>query len=660
MESAIYHKLRVEIPGKTAELYRPGMTEYMREPTDCLTSRRYTKVYFAGPAQSGKTFALVELFIAYCALSDPMDAMIVEKDRISARAFVKGKIDRLIAANPQLQNELASAQADGVIDKMFRSGIQIAVGWPSSKQLAGRSIGRIIITDLDRSPGDIGKEGSMPAQASQRIRTFGSRGMLVVESSPSATVTDPSWQPPDGNRHIAPPTEGGIWSLYNTGDRRRLYGRCPHCGEYMLPLDTPDAFDLTKDRTPALVCTANGCLIAEGAEEERAFKSSTVWAGEGQEIDHKAGKAVGDRIDTDTASFWMHGAFAGYQNWRGLIKNYQSAMREYEATGMELTLKNVLNAEWCVAYIPVAARYAESAHSAFMDRAEDMEPYIVPEWARVLIATVDVQLNRFEAMVTAIGPGYEIAIISRFAIRRSKARGGQPIAPAQYLEDWDALTDKLVNSTYKVEGSEHELRILRTGVDMQGVHGVTPTALNWWRGLDRRKEGGQNLRARVMLMRGNPSVGPGGKLITKTFPDAAATKGKINATRGDVPIYQTNVNALKDMIWADIHREEPGPRYVHFPKFLKEYHFKELTAEVRNPKTGKWDKIGGRNNETFDLLYMTRAIWIQLGGDKINWDNPPGWACDILNNTERFGAAERRQMKSKRRRKGSDEHEGFF
>jgi phage terminase large subunit GpA-like protein len=33
---------------------------------------------------------------------------------------------------------------------------------------------------------------------------------------------------------MKPPTTG-ILSLYNRGDRRRLYWPCPHCGEYFQP-----------------------------------------------------------------------------------------------------------------------------------------------------------------------------------------------------------------------------------------------------------------------------------------------------------------------------------------------------------------------------------------------------------------------------------------
>lgn len=642
-ESARRHKLRIEIPGKTAELYSTRATPYMVEPGECMVSRQYQKVFFAGPAQSGKTFMAVELFIAYTVLSDPMDMIIIEKDRVSARTFVNSKLNRFIQANPQLANEIASAQADGILDKTFRSGVQIYMGWPSAKLMAGRSIGRCVATDIDRASIDVGGEGGIAAQLSQRIRTFGSRGKLIVESSPSRPVIDPSWEPPNGNRHIAPPTDGGIWSLYNTGDRRRLYGRCPHCGEYMLPLDAPEAFDL-EGKKDALICTANGCLIEVGSKGERAFKRQILWVGDGQEVDSKAGVVVGDRIQSDAATFWMHGAFAGYQTWAGLLKSYRQSMEEYEATGNEATMKNVLNAEWCVAYIPMAARLAEGAHKAFMERAEDVPKLVVPDWARVLFAAVDVQKNRFEVLVLAAGPGFETAIISRFALHKSPRYGATGLRPAQYLEDWQVIVDKVVNATYRTETGE-ELRIYRTAVDMQGLQGVTTNALAWWRSLDQRRAGGVNLRSRVMLMRGGNSVAPNSPPVRKKFPDAMADRGKIGATRGDVPVYETTPDQLKDMLWADLHRETPGPRYIHIPQWMEEKHLKELAAEIRDDR-GRWVVIPGRRNETFDLLYMCRAIWIHLGGDKIKWESPPPWARAIIDNSERIGAGQRKKSKA--------------
>jgi phage terminase large subunit GpA-like protein len=56
--------------------------------------------------------------------------------------------------------------------------------------------------------------------------------MTLVESSPGRDILDTKWR--QSSPHEAPPTTG-VLSLYNRGDRRRLYWPCPHCGEYFQP-----------------------------------------------------------------------------------------------------------------------------------------------------------------------------------------------------------------------------------------------------------------------------------------------------------------------------------------------------------------------------------------------------------------------------------------
>ncbi|HGP1089299.1 TPA: phage terminase large subunit family protein, partial [Klebsiella pneumoniae] len=87
-------------------------------------------------------------------------------------------------------------------------------------------------TDYDRFPEDIDGEGDAFSLGSKRTTTFMSSGMTLVESSPGRDIRDTKWRP--NTAHEAPPTTG-ILSLFNRGDRRRLYWPCPHCGEYFQP-----------------------------------------------------------------------------------------------------------------------------------------------------------------------------------------------------------------------------------------------------------------------------------------------------------------------------------------------------------------------------------------------------------------------------------------
>ncbi|EMK8764575.1 phage terminase large subunit family protein, partial [Escherichia coli] len=82
----------------------------------------------------------------------------------------------------------------------------------------------------------------------------------------------------------------------------------------------------------------------------------------------------------------------------------------------------------------------------------------------------------------------------------------------------------------------------------------------------------------------------------------------------------------KDQLSNNLQRESPGPGYIHFPDWIGEWFYEELTYEERGAD-GKWRKPGKGNNEAFDLFCYAHAVAILRGYEKIrDWSNPPQWA----------------------------------
>jgi phage terminase large subunit GpA-like protein len=116
-----------------------------------------------------------------------------------------------------------------------------------------------------------------------------------------------------------------------------------------------------------------------------------------------------------------------------------------------------------------------------------------------------------------------------------------------------------------------------------------------------------------------------GPRIKVTYPDSTkrVQQRRANA-RGEIPVWLLNTLVLKDAIAADLERGEPGPGYIHWPAWLGAWFFDELTSETRTAKG--WENLGGARNEAFDLMVYNEAVWLILGGEKINWLKPPDWA----------------------------------
>ncbi|RFA24354.1 hypothetical protein CAI21_22020 [Alkalilimnicola ehrlichii] len=632
----------LDIPGGYQGPWSNDLTHYMVEPAQRLSSRECEAVIFVGPAQSAKTQALIDNWIAHSIVADPGDMTVIQTAQDTARDYSRRRVDRLIAASPDLRARLRPGQDDNTHDKTFSSGMILSLGWPSKNQLAGRAIGRMALTDYDRMPEDIGGEGSAFDLARKRTTTFLSRGMTCAESSPSRPVRDPKWR--RKTPHEAPPTSG-ILGLYNTGDRRRLYGKCPCCGEYFTPEAGPEAAMIPDDGSidsraerAQLICTASGCLISQS--DERKFKRSARWLKEGQTIGSD-GVVSGEGRRSRRASFWMPGWFAAFQSWRSIIANYLHAIDNYERTGDEEPLKSVINTDMAAPYLYKAQQDDTRDGGYLSERAEPSERFVVPEGVRTLIGVVDVQAGkkssrdakkraRFEVAIIGYGERGERWLIDRYPIT--------DVDPAARIEDWDKVTEKVVNATYRLEGGR-ELRVHRAGVDLGGKAGVSERAYEWWRGLKRA-----GLGNRVRLVKGEKrAVGR----IRETYPDSSSRKDRRSGGRGDVPVILVNGNQVKDAVYADLQRESPGPGYVHFPDWLPGRYYDELTAEQRTEKG--WEPIPGRPNETFDLFVYAAALWLYLKGDKINWAAPPSWAAPMERNANVMTKDERREMKTQPR-----------
>ena len=157
----------------------------MVEPQNNLANRELSGLIFVGPSQSGKTESLILNFIAYSAIQDPMDIILYNPTQHAARDFSIRRIDRMNQNSPVLRARLLpSRSTDMKYNKIYRSGMILTLSWPSVSEMAGKPIGRVLLTDYDRMPDDIEGEGSPFDLAYMRTTSFGSLRMAVAESSP--------------------------------------------------------------------------------------------------------------------------------------------------------------------------------------------------------------------------------------------------------------------------------------------------------------------------------------------------------------------------------------------------------------------------------------------------------------------------------------------
>jgi phage terminase large subunit GpA-like protein len=619
----------VNQPGAYVGPWLNETTPYMVEPMDTFAARTYRGMIFVGPAQSAKTDSLVLNTVSYAIKVDPMDTMVVCPTMTAARDFSIRRIDRLHRHSVAVGEKLIPGSAnDNTFDKHYISGMLLSLSWPTPTELAGKPIGRVILTDRDRMPDDIDGDGEPFDLAAKRTTTFGSYAMTVAESSPSRPVKDLKWVAK--TLHEAPPCDG-ILGLYNRGDRRRWYWPCPACNKYFEGMfshlvvdENATGTNLEKAGTTRMICPH--CDYRIHPDERAVMQEWGMWVKDGQGIDAK-GRVFGPEPRTLIASFWLRGVAAAFTSWKTLMAMYLDANDDYERTGSEESLKKFWNNDLGEPYYPRSSMEGLRLPETLKARAEALGERVVPLNVRFLVALADVQKNMFVVSVFGIIPGkpFDMVVVDRFQVMKSHRLDDDGerlwVKPHAYTEDWDRLTEEVLSKEYPLcDDSGRMMQIKFTGCDSGGKEGVTTMAYTYYRRLREN-----NLHRRFILTKGDHAPNMPRTMIS--YPDSSR-KDKLSAARGDVPVLRLNSNILKDDLNGRLDCMMPGRGMYRFPDWLSDDFYAELCAETR---TGKgWENLAQARNEQWDLSYMCIGLLVSelIRIEVIDWDNPPGWAAE--------------------------------
>lgn len=648
---------KINNPGSYVGKWLNDTTPYLVEPMNVLQSQRFTGMVFAGPAQCGKT-DMFSNWLGYSAKCDPADMMLIQTSRSTSRDFSMRRVDRLHRHSPDIgAMQAGGTQSDNTFDKMYKSGMMLTMSWPAINELSGRPIPRLWLTDFDRMSMDVDGEGNPFDLARKRATTFRSHGMCVAESSPGFVVENPKWV--RKSKHEAPPTQG-VLALFNRGDKRRWYWFCHKCAQPFEPtfnlLQWPKSADLMESAEAAMMHCPH-CDHAHphdrtaGNASKYDMNIDGLWLPDNCQFDENR-NIVGTPPRSTIASFWLKGVAAAFSDWKTLTFNYLSAEAEYEQTGSEEALKTTVNTDQGEAYIPkqlANTRVPETLKA----RAKPLGLREVPPGVRFLIATIDIQKNRFVVQVHGIYPNGDRVIVDRFDIRKSKRTDeeGDPlwVKPGANPEDWKLIGEEVLAKTYLLsDGSGRRMAIWYTFSDSAGSEGFTANAYNfvrWLRKGDQTDPDGETDEAeadetveeegtyewdqrwagRFMLLKGASTLTA--PRIKIDYPDSQR-KDRHAGARGEIPVLFINTFEMKNQLNNRLDREKPGGQVI-FPDWLDDNFYIELTVEIKDPVKG-WTNPKNYRNESWDLLaYLEAALLTPaIRFDHIQWNDPPGWAAE--------------------------------
>jgi phage terminase large subunit GpA-like protein len=222
----------------------------------------------------------------------------------------------------------------------------------------------------------------------------------------------------------------------------------------------------------------------------------------------------------------------------------------------------------------------------------------------ILTAGVDVQSNRFEVVVWAIGRGEESWVVDYHVIDAN---------PADERE-WEEKLDPYLQQRFAHAGGQ-ALAIEATAIDTGGH--FTHQAYNFCR---------LRARRRIYAVKGDSRQGQ--QVKGRSSLQDVNFKGSI-LKRG-VRLWMVGTDTAKDLIYGRLQVTLPGPGYIHFSNGLSTEFYEQLTAEVRvlqktaSGEQYRWVKRQQRNEvldcsvyalfaaHTLDLHRYTDRMWSKL------------------------------------------------
>lgn len=617
------------------------VTPYTVEPVDQTQSRRFKGVCFVGPSQSGKSQMLLTA-IAHSVMCAPDPVQLIHMTKTDADAWVEEKLDPTIFNSPLLLDRLGKAREDSTFSRKRFQGMRLGIGYPVANQLSSRSQRIVLLTDYDHMPQRLGPKDSPEStvfmMAMQRIRTFMSRGCVMVESTPAFPVKDLDWRFDPMAPHLLPPATDGIVLIYNEGTRGRWHWQCPDCAGHFEPRIDRLVYDATLDPGAAgdqaqMECPHCGSLLDHRHKVELnrgALNGFGGWLHEAADCDPESGARRLVRIDdpslrqTEIASYHLNGAAAAFASWSEIVARYEVARRKFEADGDEIGLSGSAYTEIGVPYLrPERAQDGVLTEQVLRDGMIDAPRKVCPPWVRFVTVSVDVNGRWFAVAVTGWGLDGQRTILDRYDIEEAPAEAprardeegkARAVDPGRYQQD-SAVLRPLLDKAYPVEGENWSLQPIAMIIDFNGPVGWPDNAEKFWRKCQR-----EGLGRRVFL-----SIGRGGFKLSDRVWHIAPSIGSRGKKARSIKLLNMAVDRIKDSVLSALARADGGPNSFPLPRWFEQERLMELLAE-RRAEAGYIKRNSMQRNETLDLAVQAQAGAEHLGLTRIDPAAPPAWA----------------------------------
>ncbi len=543
------------LSGKSAAEPGPWRNErvpYLRGIMDALDDRHSAPiVVFTKSSQVGGTDIALN-WIGRTIHQKPASFLVLSPTDKVGRKWVRLRLDPMIATCPELRALVPlgrkSNNSNTLAEKHFDGGALVIGSANIPDDVASVSVPNLLLDEVDRMPLVLEDEGDPVELALRRSTTF-ARSKAFMLSTPTTDETS------------------RIWPMWLASTQDRYHVPCVHCGEMQVLRWQQLKWTAGKPSTAAYICEECGGVI-----EERS-KPDILAAGEW--------RATFPEREAEVKGFHVNGLYTPI----GLGDSWPKHAAAWErAQGKPERLQVFFNTR--LGIVHKGERQKLEWEQIFSRR----EPYAlrtIPAGVLRLTTGSDVQANRLETQLLGHGRGERITVLDYIV------HYGDPTRAEVWAELDAYLAGELLNSFG-----------LKMHVECSLVDSnyLTEDVLAFTRLRKSRN---------IFAARGSPiaSRQPIGR---PSLPDVK-NRGKVD--RRGVERYEVGVSRIKHWLFERLRADEgtpdqpvlPAERHIRFSDALPEEYFRQLTAEIYDPKQGWIARATYHRNEALDTFVLARA-----------------------------------------------------
>ena len=356
------------------ETSRPGMWDtssvpYMKKIMDCFSEETIREIVFLKSTQIGGSEALINM-LGYIIDQQPSRIYYVLPDDDLCIKFSENRLKRMFLSNREVFKGKVDLKSDAKFIK-FNGGFAAIASARSPSELASWSVPVVLLDEIDKYPIWSGREANPIKLAEERTKNW-----------PIAKVVK-----------ISTPTlkTSAIYKAYEAADiRYRFKMPCPHCGKSIAfqfaNIKWPrDQFG-EADPTVVQYQSYYECEYCKGRIDDRQ-KMQMMHAGEWKPLNQRRGRPR-------SVAFQINSIYSPWLTFGMVAVEFLTSKDDPE------TLMNFVNS-WLGE--PWEDKAATMDSEAVQNRRSDIPMGIIPSWAQIITAGVDVQKRGFYWTIRAWG-----------------------------------------------------------------------------------------------------------------------------------------------------------------------------------------------------------------------------------------------------------------